>query len=1013
MQTSDDPYENFILQHLKHYGLFKGQRSTFLQKNVSAGRLWDIKHDSVAKDIHHSTADSTDMDEEQPQAHQGQFSFNMEKYLRTRQLLIDLDGGKPIPRLREPLDLFSIPSISRPFQGVCWPIECEVVCDKIHHIEWEPPEPEPFYQQTGYEQSPMPVGEEKGITIYCVDSATKMSCFTRSRVGGSRRHIKNFTSSADSQETPTLCFESRFESGNLQKAVKIGHYDYELTLRNDMYTTKHTQWFYFRVKNMKAGVTYRFTIINLMKSSSLYEAGMRPLLYSELGACRKGEGWYRTGNNIRYYRNESEKESHPLYSLTWTLEFPYENDTCYLAHCYPYTYSDLQHYLQGVASDPARAMYCKVRVLCRSLAGNSVYVLTITAPCGTWEERRNRQAVVVTARVHPGETNSSWMMQGFLEFLLGKSPDAHLLRETFVFKIVPMLNPDGVVVGNYRCSLTGRDMNRNYRTLLKESFPCVWYTRNMVKRLLAEREVVLYCDLHGHSRKNNVFMYGCTDRKDTSLHLQERVFPLMMSKNANDKFSFRSCKFKMQKGKEGTGRIVMWRLGIRNSYTMESTFGGSTLGGRRGTHFSVGDLKSMGYHLCDTLLDFCDPDQAKTENCLKELGVMLKQEIRRKLGREVDCLDGITDVDIESSTSGSNSTDSDGLPAHLLNRTDQDIKVKKKHLRSRKERNRLRQQGAVQQSAKSRTLHRDNKITDRITSNEDQVIERMQEKISPVKEGKNQKPNAQLVRINQSGKTWITHPIPRVSLVGHETFWEDKKDKNGLGYSPPLLDETGRLINHTRRQAQHHCVTAVPHRLSCLPIQQFPMLFNKDDKAHPGMRGRSAVSKIALHRVVPEFISVKELELNRSAYSSPAHTLNQYNIRQKRTPQSTKVSLESYIPEIPNTMGTPRTNHKRNVLAGQAVLGTEQSREAEQLNKQERGNYSFFPDLRSINRPRKRNMRSFDVQAGLRALRLETLSGGHEDAASSGSWSSEEGCMLPISWKQNKYMPQAHKATSS
>lgn len=49
-------------------------------------------------------------------------------------------------------------------------------------------------------------------------------------------------------------------------------------------------------------------------------------------------------------------------------------------------------------------------------------------------------------------------------------------------QVVPMLNPDGVVVGNYRCSLSGRDMNRNYRTLLKEAFPCVWYTRNMVKR---------------------------------------------------------------------------------------------------------------------------------------------------------------------------------------------------------------------------------------------------------------------------------------------------------------------------------------------------------------------------------------------------------------------------------------------------------------------------------------------------------------------------------------------------
>ena len=43
-------------------------------------------------------------------------------------------------------------------------------------------------------------------------------------------------------------------------------------------------------------------------------------------------------------------------------------------------------------------------------------------------------------------------------------------------------------------------------------------------------------------------------------------------------FSFRSCKFRVQKSKEGTGRIVMWKLGIKNSYTMESTFGGSTLG---------------------------------------------------------------------------------------------------------------------------------------------------------------------------------------------------------------------------------------------------------------------------------------------------------------------------------------------------------------------------------------------------------------------------------------------------
>lgn len=43
------------------------------------------------------------------------------------------------------------------------------------------------------------------------------------------------------------------------------------------------------------------------------------------------------------------------------------------------------------------------------------------------------------------------MMKGLLDFLLGPSLDAKVLRDAFVFKIIPMLNPDGVITGNYRC----------------------------------------------------------------------------------------------------------------------------------------------------------------------------------------------------------------------------------------------------------------------------------------------------------------------------------------------------------------------------------------------------------------------------------------------------------------------------------------------------------------------------------------------------------------------------------
>ena len=95
--------------------------------------------------------------------------------------------------------------------------------------------------------------------------------------------------------------------------------------------------------------------------------------------------------------------------------------------------------------------------------------------------------------------------------------------------------------------------------------------------LLDEREVIVYCDLHGHSRQQNIFLYGCENHVDPQRRLRERVFPYMLSRNAPDMFSFERCKFHVQRSKEGTGRVVMWNLGIQNSYTLEVAFETSAL----------------------------------------------------------------------------------------------------------------------------------------------------------------------------------------------------------------------------------------------------------------------------------------------------------------------------------------------------------------------------------------------------------------------------------------------------
>ncbi|XP_075790448.1 cytosolic carboxypeptidase 3 isoform X2 [Pelodiscus sinensis] len=604
---------------------------------------------------------------------------------QTKQIVLAYNSGRWVPRLREPRSLYGI----SPAGHLCltrWPHQCEVIRDRIEHIDWIPRKPEPLYQPTGLELEPLYQDSREGTVVYLADEGNKEPCFVYSRVGGSYPSKQIIPQEWGN----TLIFEARFESGNLQKVVKVSEFEYQLTLRTDLYTNRHTQWYYFQVTNTQAGMPYRFTIVNFTKPTSLYNNGMRPLLYSEVDAKFHRVGWQRTGDEIKYYKNNLGQDGHQYFSLTWTFQFPYDQDTCYFAHCYPYTYSNLQEYLAAISRDPVRSKFCKIRILCHSLARNIVYVLTITSPSESGKETKRKAAVILTARVHPGETNSSWIMKGFLDYILGNTRDARLLRDTFVFKVVPMLNPDGVIVGNYRCSLAGQDLNRNYTSDLKESFPSVWYTRNMIRRVMEERDILLYCDLHGHSGKENVFMYGCDNGEQAEVPcLRHRIFPLMMSKNCPNKFSFPDCNFKVQKSKEGTGRVVMWKMGIRNSYTLEATFCGSKLGNRRGTHFNTEDLESIGYHFCDALLDYCDPDKSKYYLCLKELEEMVKQQAKtnsENLNYDSDASVTGAMLDKESSTQASDSSDSNDTATHCL-KPDTQVKSKKKCMKTKKERN--------------------------------------------------------------------------------------------------------------------------------------------------------------------------------------------------------------------------------------------------------------------------------------------------------------------------------------
>lgn len=114
-------------------------------------------------------------------------------------------------------------------------------------------------------------------------------------------------------------------------------------LSPDLYSKRHTQWFYFQVEGMVNKGSYTFHIANFYKPDSLYNygeqnglfkffvsiynptIGMQPLLYSEASAKHSVSGWTRVGHHISYHKTKVE-HTHPeilekgnLYTLTWTM----------------------------------------------------------------------------------------------------------------------------------------------------------------------------------------------------------------------------------------------------------------------------------------------------------------------------------------------------------------------------------------------------------------------------------------------------------------------------------------------------------------------------------------------------------------------------------------------------------------------------------------------------------------------------------------------------------------------
>ena len=99
------------------------------------------------------------------------------------------------------------------------------------------------------------------------------------------------------------------------------------------------------------------------------------------------------------------------------------------------------------------------------------------------------------------------------------------------------MNPDGVVCGNYRSSVAGVDLNRQWILPNRQLHPEVYHTKALMHKItkVESKSILIYCDIHCHSKKKNSFLYGCRTAAvgaAFSTWTQVRLLPRLLAKRS-------------------------------------------------------------------------------------------------------------------------------------------------------------------------------------------------------------------------------------------------------------------------------------------------------------------------------------------------------------------------------------------------------------------------------------------------------------------------------------------------
>nr|XP_037866500.1 cytosolic carboxypeptidase 6 [Bombyx mori] len=410
-----------------------------------------------------------------------------------------------------------------------------------------------------------------------------------------------------------LCFDAAFECGNLGRADHITELEYDLFIRPDTCRPRSRFWFNFTVENVKQDQRVIFNLVNMGKELTLFNGDMTPLVRST-----SRPKWQRIPRRLIFYHRSMAHRGRKILSIAFA--FDKEEDIYQFTAAAPYSYSRLQKHLttwekkaQDFATREAIAQTTQKRRIDLITIGdfNFKHENQMSEEQQKGKIDQKKKVVLIIARAHGGEPPASFICQGItifvclLDYMLSSSEKALALRKGIVIQVIPMLNPDGVFLGNQRADLFGADLNRSWNRATTFAHPALVAVNDLIKKLTAEKGVQLdfIIDLHADISHEGVFVRG-NSYDDVYRFERHAVLPKFLGGRI-EAWKAEICLYNADPIVAGSARRALPVAGNIDAYSILVSLGGRRLNPRGPyLHYTEDAYTKIGRSLVKGLCDY-------------------------------------------------------------------------------------------------------------------------------------------------------------------------------------------------------------------------------------------------------------------------------------------------------------------------------------------------------------------------------------------------------------------------